>query len=110
MKRRPCPSCPWRVSTKTSDIPGGALDHNKARSFMEPTSFKAMGCHLGAPEPGTPTSIPCAGFVLQVGTANLGIRVALMRGWFKLSDFTTDAPLHPTMEAMMAAHPHQDSP
>lgn len=84
MKRRPCPSCPWRVSTKTSDIPGGALDHNKARAFMEPTSFKAMGCHLGAPEPGTPTSIPCAGFVLQVGGANLGIRVALLRGWFKL--------------------------
>lgn len=103
--RKPCPSCPWRVSTKTSDIPGGALDHAKGRAFMEPTSLRAMGCHLGASEPGTATSTPCAGFVLQVGLDNNGIRLALLRRWFKLSDFTTDAPLHPTMEAMMAAHP-----
>jgi hypothetical protein len=102
--RKPCPSCPWRVSTRTADIPGGALDHAKGRAFMDPTSVKAMGCHLGC-EPGTATSTPCAGFVLQVGTDNIGIRLALMRGWFKLSDFGTDAPLHPTFDAMLAAHP-----
>jgi hypothetical protein len=80
------------------------MDHAKCKAVMEPGALTAMGCHLGV-EPGTATSNPCAGFVLQVGLDNNGIRLALMRRWFRLEDFFTDAPLHKTMADLMAAHP-----
>lgn len=60
-----------------------------------------MGCHLGTDQ----QPIPCAGFVVVVGRESIGLRLAAAKGWIRFEDYTTDAPLHPSMEAMMAAHP-----
>jgi hypothetical protein len=66
-----------------------------------PDSLKAMACHLGTER----NVIPCAGFVVVVGRDSIGLRLAASRGVLRFEDYETDAPLHPSMAAMMAAHP-----
>lgn len=101
----PCKSCPWRLTTRSEDIPGsGGIDGPLGREMLRPGSLRAMACHLG--DEAQP--IPCAGFVVVVGRDSLGLRLAAASGVLRFEDYTTDAPLHRSLAAMMAAHPDPD--
>lgn len=108
---RPCASCPWRVSTRTEDIPGGGMDHELARAATPgPGGWcdVVMACHLTTDE--APRA--CVGWALQVakplahasGPVALPMRLLLITGGVDLTRFGTDAPLHPDMASMLAAH------
>lgn len=102
---KPCKSCPWRLSTRSADIPGtGGISGPLGREMLRPGSLRAMACHLG--DQAHP--IPCAGFVVVVGRDSLGLRLAAAGGVLRFEDYSTDAPLHRSLAAMMAAHPDPD--
>lgn len=101
MSIAPCKTCPWRTTTRTEDIPGGGLNHARRGAFVN-DGRRLMQCHCSPDEDPT----PCVGFVLQVGVESVGVRVGLVRGWFRMDDFDRGgAELHPTWDAMLAAHP-----
>lgn len=106
--RVPCKNCPWRKSTRTEDIPGGGLDHEKCRNAAQNRmSSIAMMCHR------TDRDEVCAGFVLQVSEHHLGLRMAVaMRmvpgGWPEegREGFSAEGvDLHEGWEQLLAAHP-----
>ena len=103
MKHTPCPSCPWRVSTRTADIPGGGMDHARAALAMHDSPRgKVMACHLSTDE----KPYGCAGFIARVGTDSFAVRLAMAFGALDLAEYGDGgAELHPTMAAMLAAHP-----
>lgn len=69
--------------------------------MAQPGALRAMACHLG--DDGN--VIPCAGYVVAVGRDSSALRLLAARKLFNFDDYTTDAPLHPSLEALMAAHP-----
>ena len=104
----PCPSCPWRVSTRTKQIPGGGLDHDRMRAAMadNPFTAKVMACHLSTDA----NPAACAGFMVRVGFDSIAVRFAAMQGLTNPRKFTDGgAELHPDVAAMLAAHPHRAS-
>ena len=102
---KPCKSCPWRLTTRSEDIPGtGGISGPRGREMLRPESLRAMACHLG----NDAQPIPCAGFVVVVGRDSVGLRLAAARGVLRFEDYTTDAPLHGSLAAVMAAHPDPD--
>lgn len=100
-----CGTCPWRVSTKTEQIPGGGMDHGRSADCLD-QGLTAMACHLSTDQ----EPVACAGFVqAQKGAddgQNIGYRLAIIRGLLDPDDYGEDGgQLHPTLREMLAAHP-----
>lgn len=98
-KYQPCPNCPWRVTTKTADIPGGGMQGITLEQLD--ASLTAMGCHQNADRPPR----PCSGFMVQVGFASVAVRIAATFGRAHPDDHDAGgAELYDTNEAMLEAH------
>ena len=97
MKRRPCKSCPWRVTTDPlQDIPHYDVAlHRRLATSCAGDGLVLMSCHHAAEGQESMGSI-CAGFVLQVGTDSIGLRLAVFTGRLNPDDFEAGgADLHP---------------
>lgn len=97
-KRRPCKSCPWIVSNTPDMIPNydPALAASLAVTCRD-DGTKIMACHKSREGAGA----PCAGYVLQVGTDAIGVRLGVTFGQIRLDDYEPGPePLHPDFEAM----------
>lgn len=104
----PCQSCPWKVSTKTADIPGGGMDEERAeRAGARPSVL--MACHLTTDE----KPAACAGWVERVakpaawssGYGAIPMRLLLSAGQVDLYDFDDGGcELWPDMKTMLEAH------
>lgn len=104
----PCPTCPWRKSTRTGQIPGGGMDHARAaRNMADDLTGKVMQCHRTADA--DPRA--CAGFMVRVGFDSVAVRLAAMLGYAHPRDFTDGgALLYRNMAEMLAAHPAPPRP
>lgn len=102
MTRVPCKTCPWRVTTRTEDIPGGGMDHVRSARCHNDFGGIVMACHLSTDD----EPYACVGFALRVGFQSVPLRMAAVMGAFDMSECSDGgAELHPTMAAMLAAHP-----
>lgn len=78
---RPCPCCPWRLTTHASDIPRFSLVLAEALAETCPDEHgigpaprtPMFSCHQSVPG----NDIPCAGWLAQVGDCHVGVRIAL---------------------------------
>ncbi len=115
MSVRPCKTCPWRLTTITSAIPGGGLDHAALHlATPDPRGHcrRVMACHLTMDD----RPAACAGWALQVarpfveaeGEVAIPMRLLMLVGGVDVYDFETDVPLHENMAALRAAHPMQE--
>ncbi len=109
----PCKSCPWRVSTRTEDIPGGGMDEARATHTTAANAGRRdgriMACHLTSDE----KPHACAGWVERVGKpaawasgeGAIPMRMMLVLGGVDLTEYSDGgADLYPTMDAMLSAH------
>mgnify|MGYP001571330848 CR=1 FL=1 len=102
----PCPTCPWRKSTRTADIPGGGLDRERSARTLGDlevvdgrvvSGLTVMKCHC--------RETACAGFVVQVGFDLIGLRLACRVGVLSVDDYSSGgADLWPTFDAMLRHH------
>ena len=92
--RRPCRTCPWRVSTQRGDYPGGGVDAAGLLAMID-NSMTIMQCHNTPDGPGAKA---CVGFVLQVGEDHAGVRWLSYRSGLQGETFGTDAPLRSVTE------------
>lgn len=110
----PCKSCPWKVSTKTEDIPGGGMDHVAAeRAAGNRWGGKVMACHLSTDE----QPHACAGWIEKVakpafrasGERAIPMRLLILQTGIELDEYSDGGEkLHRNMAAMLAAHPDPD--
>jgi len=95
MTRLPCKTCPWRVSTKRGDYPGGGIDVDGLLRMTADGATTVMQCH-NTPDGALAKS--CVGFVLQVGDAHAGVRVHRYFSACRGESFETDEPLRGTAQ------------
>lgn len=97
-RREPCEQCPWRHD-QVGKFPTEAfrISADTCRD-MAPTVF---GCHMSGPDaPAT-----CAGFLLSRSAPhNLGVRLALARGWLALDQLSSGVPLFDSYPDMAIAN------
>lgn len=97
--RKPCSECPWRT-----DVPTGRFKPERYRNLArcgEDLSGVLFACHKTMEG----KEVACAGFLLRGSTHNMAVRMAIIRGEYKLDD-VSDAgyPLFENYRTMAAAN------
>jgi len=100
VKRRPCPTCPWRRSTRRRGFPGGIIDAEGLLGQLDGSRLTAMQCHC---TPDGAKAEVCVGFALVVGAESVGLRLAVALGLVAIDDLEADAPLH-TVSSLLRMH------
>lgn len=81
--KRPCRTCPWRVTQDASEIPNFNLelaedlvDSSGSPGDDRPIGSPMFACHQSKPQ----EEIVCMGWLKAVGAYHLGVRVQCMDG------------------------------
>lgn len=73
---KPCPSCPWRMNARASEIPN--FDMELAEGLTDTTTGELgapiMACHQSREG----NSFPCAGWLVKHGQDSIAIRINVM--------------------------------
>jgi len=96
-RRKPCGTCPWKVSS-TGEFPAEAFRHSAGTAYD--MADHVFSCHqAGVDRPAT-----CAGFLLRGADHNLAVRLKRMKG--EIVDDVTDggAELFENYRAMAVAN------
>lgn len=99
VRREPCQECPWRKDSPIGAFPVEAYRHSAGTcADMATTTF---ACHMsGAEKPAT-----CAGFLLSEDAQhNMLVRLAMMRGDFKMGDISPTVPTYRRYRDMATAN------
>ena len=97
-RREVCAECPWRLDSPLGRFPAGAYAASAPTAYD--ASFHTFSCHMsGADRPAT-----CAGFILQQGVHNIGVRIALAYRGLDLGKIKRTVPLFETYRAMAVAN------
>lgn len=107
MASTPCNDCPWR-----KDAPPGHWHPDHFRDIYRTCQDDGVGlmlCHKAAALPPGPKrdGLFCRGWVLVMGGAAIGVRLALLRGIVSTGDLdpAPNGPdLYETFDAMMRAN------
>ncbi|HEY0174562.1 MAG TPA: DUF6283 family protein [Pyrinomonadaceae bacterium] len=104
----PCPTCPWRKSSKVGggDIPG--FNIKKMRRLRNTVgrgdAFRpVMACHYSTEDEET----PCVGYVAVEGYSNISVRVLTSRGVVDqraIDEACAGIEMWESFEAMLAAY------
>lgn len=111
MRKVPCNTCPWRLSSKVggADIPNFCIDKmkNLANTVGEGDDFRTvMACHYSGEEG---TEIPCVGYVAQAGISNLNVRIMAARNrgdidWANVQAACDEIEMWPDFHTMLDAY------
>jgi hypothetical protein len=96
-RRQPCGGCPWRVDN-TGDFPAEAF--RISAGTAADMAMETFGCH----ESGSKKPATCAGFLLRGAAHNLGVRLGLHNGRFKLDVTDGGHELHAGYISMAVAN------
>lgn len=99
VKRRPCPTCPWRATTPRGGFPGGIIDVRRLARMLH-GELMVMQCHCTPDGAGANV---CVGFALQVGPDCVGYRLAAMLGAVDHDALESDAQLL-SLDELAARH------
>lgn len=94
--RKPCPSCPWRISTPPGGFPGGCIDAHALLDMVKGHRMQAMQCHS---TPDGEDARVCVGFSISVGEETIGFRLATLLGRIP-ETFEADGALHSLAEVI----------
>jgi hypothetical protein len=77
--RKPCTDCPWKKAS-VGEFPAEAFRVSAHTSYD--MAKETFGCHSS----GTKNPKTCAGFLLQGGYHNFGVRIGILKGEIDLDD------------------------
>ena len=99
--KKPCDNCPWR-----RDAPVGYWDPEHFRDIWrncQDDGMSLMLCHKSRLD--EDIKVPCAGAILVLGFASIGIRIATMRGTIDPAEYGADGlELYSTFAEMLEAN------
>jgi hypothetical protein len=96
-RREPCPTCPWRVDA-VGEFPAEAFRHSANTAYD--MAMNTFACHSsGAAKPAT-----CAGFLLRGSAHNMGVRLGLAMGRYRLDVTDGGHELHASYRDMAEAN------
>lgn len=100
VRRKPCPTCPWRKDAAIGAFPAEAFRISANTAYDG--AMATFSCHeSGAKAPAT-----CAGFLLANSANNIGVRIALSMGRLDMEQVGNpdDVPLFESYRAMAIAN------
>ena len=74
IRRKPCPTCPWRKDALTGAFPAEAFRSSASTAYD--ASLTTFSCH----ESGAKKNAICAGFILANSENNMAMRIKFMNG------------------------------